>query len=135
MRWSKVQPITRWLRDGARLSKAEVAALRSRLEERFLAWFGDADLLLSPTTPTTAPRVGAFAGLPPEQGFAEAARLGAFTAPFNVTGQPAISVPLGVSSSGLPIGVQLAGRPFGDALVLAVARVLESYPPASGASR
>ena len=69
--------------------------------------------------------MGAFAGLPPAQGFGEAAKLGAFTAPFNVTGLPAVSVPLGVSISGLPIGVQVAGRPFADGLVLAVARLLE----------
>jgi aspartyl-tRNA(Asn)/glutamyl-tRNA(Gln) amidotransferase subunit A len=40
------------------------------------------------------------------------------TAPFDVTGQPALSVPCGFSSSGLPIGLQIVGRDFDDATVL-----------------
>src|SRR5207249_3435559 len=47
------------------------------------------------------------------------------TRPFNVTGQPAISVPCGFSSLGLPIGLQLAGRAFEDATVLQAAHAYE----------
>ncbi len=52
-----------------------------------------------------------------------------FTAQFNVTGQPAISVPLGWSPDGLPIGIQFAGRRDADGLLLRLARQLELAQP------
>jgi amidase len=55
--------------------------------------------------------------------------MGSFTAAFNITGRPAASLPLGVTSTGLPIGVQLGGRLFADADVLAVSRELEEALP------
>ena len=48
-----------------------------------------------------------------------------FTLPFNVSGQPAISIPLGVGENGVPIGVQVAGRVGSDNLLLQVARTIE----------
>lgn len=47
------------------------------------------------------------------------------TAPFNVLGLPAISVPCGFTNSGLPIGLQIVGAPFADSTVLALARAYE----------
>jgi Asp-tRNA(Asn)/Glu-tRNA(Gln) amidotransferase A subunit family amidase len=61
--------------------------------------------------------------------FAEASKLGVFTAPFNISGQPAASVPAGRSAKGHPIGVQIAGRPLADGLVLALARQVEAAMP------
>ena len=52
-----------------------------------------------------------------------------FTAPFNLTGHPAISVPAGMSAAGIPIGLQLAGRLGGDADLLAVAHAFEQATP------
>ena len=52
-----------------------------------------------------------------------------YTSLFNVTGQPAISLPLSTSPDGLPIGVQLVGPPLGDALLLRVASQLEAARP------
>ena len=52
-----------------------------------------------------------------------------FAQPFNVSGQPAISLPLGWSGTGLPIGVQLVGRPLGEATLLQVASELERARP------
>lgn len=49
-----------------------------------------------------------------------------FTMPFNVTGQPAMSVCAGFGEGGLPVSIQLAGRPFGDATVLAAAHAYET---------
>jgi aspartyl-tRNA(Asn)/glutamyl-tRNA(Gln) amidotransferase subunit A len=48
-----------------------------------------------------------------------------YTYPFNLTQQPAVSVPVGLSSKGLPIGLQIVGRRGDDALVLRAARALE----------
>jgi amidase len=52
-----------------------------------------------------------------------------FTYPFNISGQPAISLPLGWSDDGLPIGVQLVGHPYGEALLIALAAEIESAAP------
>jgi amidase len=128
--WSLTQPVTRWLAEhGANVTDAEVARLTSKLAADVLAWFGDVDLWLTPTVAVAPPRIGAWKGLAPPEVFAEAAKLGALTAPFNMSGQPAVSVPAGVSKAGLPIGVQLAGRPLEDGTVLAVARQIEEAAP------
>jgi amidase len=52
-----------------------------------------------------------------------------FTYPFNITGQPGISLPLGWSNDGLPIGVQLVGHPYAESLIIALAAQLERAVP------
>ena len=52
-----------------------------------------------------------------------------FSYPFNLTQQPACTIPCGLTSDGLPIGLQLVGPMFGDALVLRAARAYESVRP------
>jgi amidase len=121
----RLQPSTRWLHGvGRGVSREACLAAGERLGRRVLAWFGDADVVVAPTVGQLPPRVGAFAGLSGEATFRAAALLGAFTAPFNVSGQPAISIPAARSRSGLPIGVQLVGRPGADRLLLALAEAL-----------
>jgi len=94
-----------------------------------LEWFKPYDLLLSPTVPVLPPKVGIWNHLSAEEMFAHAIPLGLFTAIFNVTQQPAASVPGGVSTTGLPIGIQLVGKPADDRTVLAVAAQLEKGLP------
>jgi len=48
-----------------------------------------------------------------------------FTAPFNVTGQPALALPTGLAPGGLPLSMQIVGRPFDEATVLQVASAYE----------
>jgi amidase len=128
--WSRMQPVSRWLGEpGRSLRPEDVTALHRRLAERILGALGDADLWISPTVAQPAPRVGAFAGKPPAEAFGEAAKIGAFTAAFNLTGQPAASVPLGLTAEGLPMGLQIAARPLRDEDVLAVSRQLEEAMP------
>jgi Asp-tRNA(Asn)/Glu-tRNA(Gln) amidotransferase A subunit family amidase len=96
--------------------------LRARVERHF----ADADLWVTPTVPILPPKVGSVRrDDPPARTFAALAPLGAFTAPFNISGQPAATLPAAVSSSGLPIGVQLVGRLYDDATVLGASRQLE----------
>ncbi len=124
---AKIQPTTRWLRDvGSGIDPRELAIAHENLERRVLEWFGKADLFLTPTIGGFPPKVGAFDGLDGEAVFRQAAPIGAFTAPFNVSGQPAISIPAGRSRSGLPIGVQLVGRMGSERMLLALAAKLES---------
>jgi len=131
IRWSKTQPITKWLYDqGIKMKTDEVNALQKRLQARFVAAFDEVDVWLTPTSPQTAPKVGSFGNdKSPADAFGAAGPLGAFTAIFNVTGQPASSVPLGVTSAGLPMGLQIAGKPLADDTVLALSRQLEGLMP------
>jgi amidase len=127
---SLLQPVTRWLmQEGRKLSRTALPQLHDRLDAHVRSWFGDADLWLTPTVAERPPPIGAYAGLPPQETFARAAHLGAFTAPYNVTGQPAASIPFGLSSRGEPIGIQLAGRRGHDGTVLALAYQLEQARP------
>jgi len=48
-----------------------------------------------------------------------------FTAPFNVTGQPALAIPTGLSADGLPLSMQIIGRPFDEAAVFRIAAAYE----------
>lgn len=131
LRESVLQPVTRWLRAAGRSHRPEdVYACQAELSRRVAEFWGDADMVLTPTMPIMPPRVGEFAHLGPRELFHEVAHMGAFTALFNVTGQPAASIPAGVvTSSSLPYAVQLAGGIDRDGEVLAVARQLEQAMP------
>ena len=100
---------------------AEAVAFRRGLRAEVQATFsaGELDALVTPTTPRTAM---------PLASFDPATELGSlipYTCPFNLTGQPAVSVPCGFTISGLPIGLQLVGVPFDDAGLLRVATAYE----------
>ena len=124
--WASTEPFTRWLGvPGKQRSRREIAELTRRIAAAFASWFGDADIWLTPTVAVSPPAVGSFWGLSNEQTLHASARLAAFTAPFNITGQPALSLPCALSSQRLPIGVQIAGRRGADRMVLALARRLE----------
>jgi amidase len=58
--------------------------------------------------------------------FARTGRFTPFTAVFNVTGQPAVSLPLFQGEDGMPLAVQFAGPPAGEALLLSLASQLEA---------
>ena len=109
------------------------AAAISRLQlkaRRIASFWSGYDLLLTPTLALPPAPVG-WETEPddPWEQFERAARFTPFTAAFNVTGQPAMSLPLHWSADGLPIGVQLVGPPLGDALLFRVASQLEEARP------
>jgi amidase len=89
------------------------------------------DLLLTPTMGEPPPRLGEFSQNPaaPMAPFFRAANLVVFTPIFNVTGQPAISLPLHRNGDGLPIGVQLVAAYGREDLLLRVASQLEQVRP------
>jgi amidase len=89
------------------------------------------DLLLSPTMGEPPPPIGAFddSGPDPMDAFERAFISGCFTAAFNATGQPAISLPLHWTAEGLPVGVQLIAPLGREDLLLRVAAQLEQAAP------
>jgi amidase len=90
------------------------------------------DVLLTPTVTQPALPIGALApkeGEPAMAWLENAARWVPFTPVFNVTGQPAVSLPLHQTPEGLPVGVQLVGPPAGEELLLALSSQLESARP------
>jgi aspartyl-tRNA(Asn)/glutamyl-tRNA(Gln) amidotransferase subunit A len=99
--------------------RAELAIHLQRYFERF-------DLLLTPTLPITAFPVGR--ELPEPDAGGEWVDWTPFSYPFNLSQQPAISVPCGLVD-GLPVGLQIVGPKYADALVLRAARAVESALP------
>ena len=131
-----VEPMT-WLfyESGAAFDGgAYVTAINElhRWTRRVVSWFdGGFDLLLTPTVAEPPPVLGDV-GRQDDGGFNAAGRsvpFAAYTAPFNVTGQPAMSVPLHWTESGLPIGVQLVAAPFREDVLFRVAAQLETARP------
>jgi amidase len=94
-------------------------------------WAGGFDLLLTPTMAVPPPPLGSMANDPenPLTPIVAATPSAVFTAGFNSTGQPAISLPLGWSAEGLPIGVQLVAAYGREDLLLRVAAQLEEAAP------
>jgi Asp-tRNA(Asn)/Glu-tRNA(Gln) amidotransferase A subunit family amidase len=92
--------------------------------------FARFDLILSPTTAALPPRLGALSLDQPFEAYARnAVQASAFTSMFNMTGLPAMSVPLYGSAEGLPIGVQFAAPYGGEARLIALAAQLEQAAP------
>lgn len=110
------------LQTGAAYSSSDYALARrmqSILQRQFAHFLETFDLLITPTVPITAPQRGAADAV-------ERARLlTRFTAPFNLTGLPAISVPCGFSKDGLPIGVQLVAKHWAEGKLLRAAYAYE----------
>jgi amidase len=97
-------------------------------------FFAGYDAMLTPTLATVPVKLGYYnANDPTLDAFAWFARrmtgFGLFTTPFNATGQPALSLPLYQSQSGLPIGVQLIGPYAGEALLFSLGGQLEQALP------
>ncbi len=93
---------------------------RTVLINEFTKLFESYDILISPTAPTPAFDLGANTDDPIKMYLADA-----MTVPPSLAGLPAVSVPAGVSSTGLPIGVQLMAAPKGDALLLGLTKAME----------
>jgi aspartyl-tRNA(Asn)/glutamyl-tRNA(Gln) amidotransferase subunit A len=110
--------------DGAALGVDALSRSRARLREfsgQLAGAFADFDVLLSPSTPTVAP--------PLQTDLTQVANWFAdngFAYPFNLTQQPALSLPLGHDLAGLPFGLQIAGRKYQDAQLLGFGRTVEA---------
>lgn len=87
------------------------------------------DVLVLPVLRHPTIQVGAWSKLRAAKEFENIINWIALCPPFNVTGQPAISIPAGFTAEGLPLGLQLVGRPGDEATILTVAAQLEKEKP------
>jgi aspartyl-tRNA(Asn)/glutamyl-tRNA(Gln) amidotransferase subunit A len=111
------------LESGAAVTSTQYSQARHTqtvLRRRYAEFFEGYDILLTPTTPTTAPIIV----LGPDA-IEKARLLTRFTSPFNLLGLPALSVPCGFTSEGLPFGLQIVSRSWGEAVVLQAAYAYE----------
>jgi Asp-tRNA(Asn)/Glu-tRNA(Gln) amidotransferase A subunit family amidase len=119
---------------GARVSGVEYVRARNRQWEYACAWgrfMADYDLFLSPTMECVAYAHGltgpaTIGGAPIGDFYDDYCH---FCYPLNLTGQPAMSVPMGAAEHGLPVGLQIIGPRFSDGLVLRAAAVWERHNP------
>jgi len=89
------------------------------LRRQFERFFESYDVLLTPTTPVPAPLIEG------PDAVEQAHLLTRYTAPFNITGLPAISVPCGFTPGGLPVGLQIVSKPWAESQVLRAAFAFE----------
>ena len=94
---------------------------------RLQAWWDDFDVLVSPVIAVPPPPLGWLSD--PEHGTERLTSILQFTAQFNVSGQPAVSLPLHWSDTGLPVGVQFVGPIDDEALLIRLAAQLETAAP------
>lgn len=94
-------------------------------------WAEDFDLLVTPTLPLTPPPLGSFDSPPenPLHGILFAASVIPFVVPFNISGQPAISLPLHWTEDGLPVGVQIVAAQGREDLLIRIGTQLEQARP------
>ena len=111
-------------RDFSAADYLDAVAVRMALGARMADFHQNYDLLVTPSTPIPAFAVGS--DVPPGWRSPDWTSWTPYTYPFNMTQQPALSVPCGVTDSGLPVGVQLVGARFEDLLVVRAGAALEA---------
>jgi aspartyl-tRNA(Asn)/glutamyl-tRNA(Gln) amidotransferase subunit A len=116
-RLTRAQSVT-----GADLARARYRQLE--LQRALADRFEHVDLLVTPTCPVVAPRIDDV-----EAGRLPPGLLSRNTRVFNTAGLPTISVPCGLSSSGLPIGLSLTARPWAEPTLLTAAHTYQSLTP------
>jgi amidase len=131
--YDAIEPVNTALRAAARavdsLTFAESVRTMQRAVKVVIAPFGrDFDVLVTPTMAVPPPLVGSWregADADPMAALLNCYPMGVFTSIFNVTGLPAISLPVHQSHPGLPIGVQLVAEPWHDEVLLRLGTQLE----------
>jgi amidase len=135
--WSKVEPHIQYQRQASEelgpydyVNAARTLERLSRLE--VARWGRDFDVLLTPTSAILPPSAGAIlqaAHAAPEQPVPDVIASVSFTAFGNITGLPAISLPLHWTDADLPVGVQFVGGPWQEATLLRLSAQLEQALP------
>ena len=131
----EVEPLTRALVEmGRAMSAAQYLKSVQELQRAsrlMAAAFEELDVLLTPTLGELPPPLGTFDSPAddPLLGLFRSATFVPFTPPFNISGQPAVSVPLHWTDAGVPVGVQLVGRLGDEETIIGLAAQLEEARP------
>ncbi len=133
LRDDDLEPFTRFLYDRSTSMTADqlVEALRTvELTGRAIApFFETYDVLITPTLAATVPPLGLLDTSRPQSMFENAATYASYTSPFNITGQPGMSMPLASDDSGLPVGVQFVAATGRDDVLFRLAGQIEAAAP------
>ena len=124
-----------WTRLGSLISDSALARARAAEAEdarRIGTLFDDFDVLITPVTSEPAIETGRWEGLGTIRTFNGMVKVIPWPGIWNHTGQPAISVPAGMTGDGLPLAVQIAGRPNDEGTLLSLAAQIESERPWAG---
>ena len=139
----KLEPLTRWLLERGRALSARdlTAALRqlALFERSIIRQLSRFDAVLTPALAMTPRPIGWYSASDAELNFTQQVQYTPWTSFVNVSGLPAITLPVQVTDAGLPMGVQLIGRPGGEHVLLAIGAQLEErlawqhrHPPSWG---
>ncbi|MHB1909130.1 MAG: amidase [Nitrososphaerales archaeon] len=110
------------------LAKKEAREFRKKMVEAMDGF----DAFISPTTTIPAPKIGEEKVVIGSKELEVYSALVRLTLPYNVSGLPALSVPMGLSREGLPLGLQIAGRPFEESTILGIGSSYEEKFPKIG---
>ena len=125
----QVEPLTRWLVEtGRRIGARELAAALgwlTKYERRLIRQLARFDAVLTPTLAMTPRPIGWYDAEDAMRNFGQQVRYTPFTSFVNVSGLPALTLPVHVTENGLPMGVQLIGRPGGEDVLLSIGAQLE----------
>ena len=130
----RLRPLTRWLQERGRavtgpefgLALGELRRIAAGALEKLAPY----DAVLTPTLAQPPLRIGEIRDdLDPAQDFENQKRFTPYTSAWNLTGMPAVSLPLHMTPGGLPVGVMLAGRPAKEHLLLALSAQVEAAAP------
>ena len=129
----RIERRTRGLaRLGRLIPDAALARARADTEpwtRRVLGLWDDIDVLLTPVSPGLPVRINEHEGLGTARMMAASGPTVAYTTPWNITGQPAASIPAGWTGNGVPLAVQIVGRPNDESTLLTLAAQLERERP------
>jgi len=131
----EIEPLSRAILERARNTPSiaymgAIAQLQA-LARGLVAFWADYDVLITPSLGERPLPIGECHGYgaSPLEDLARSGRFTPYTSLFNITGQPAISVPVGLGPDGLPTGVQIVGKPLNEELLLQLAAQLEAAQP------
>jgi amidase len=130
---ARLLPLTRYLRErGRAVSAGELLFVQAYLQiimRSVLPVLNAYDAILTPTLASPPAEIGHFNQVEPAENFERQKRFTPYTAIYNVSGQPAVNVPLHWTAGGLPIGVMLAGRMGAEGTLISLSAQLEAASP------
>lgn len=123
-----LSPLNRWLGKHTGTAGDYLQAVHQMqvISRRIVAFFATVDVLVLPVCLHQPPKIGEWEDLPPEEAVDKIINWIAPCPPFNASGLPAISLPVGLDETGLPVGVQLIGKPADEVTLIGLAAQLEA---------